>query len=213
MPWVAPVVLEGRTIRLEPLSPGHVPGLVAAGADPAIWRWYIIEPPTTADLMGAWAAEAIANAAAGTEQAFVTIDRATGRVLGSTRYMAIAQAHRRLEIGTTWLTPAAQGTAANVESKLLLLDHAFDVLGAKRVEFKTDANNAASRAALLAIGATFEGIFRRHMVRWDGGNRDSAWYAVVDEDWPTVRRHLAARVESRLAAAGASLPSSPDGAG
>ncbi len=207
-PWVRPVTLEGRSIRLEPLSLEHVSGLTEAGADPAIWRWYIIPPRTTKALMLEWVEEAMANAASGSEQAFATVDRFSGRVLGSTRYMSIVPAHRRLEIGSTWLTPAAQRTAANSESKLLLLDHAFAVLDARRVEFKTDANNEASRAALLAIGATFEGIHRRHMVRWDDGNRDSAWYSIVDEEWPAVRPSLAARVDARLAAATTDLPSS-----
>ena len=196
--WVEPVVLEGRAVRLEPLTSAHVPALAEAGADPAIWRWYIIEPLTTPARMGDWVAEALAAAEAGTEQAFVQIDRTSGRIVGSTRYMAIVPAHRRLEIGSTWLARAEQGTAINPEAKLLLVGHAIDHLGARRVEFKTDAANAPSRAALLGIGATFEGVHRQHMLRFDGGNRDSAWYSIIDAEWPTVRARLEARVADRL---------------
>ena len=108
--------------------------------------------------------------------------------------MAIVPAHRRLEIGWTWLTPAVWGTGINVEAKLLLLTHAFDTLGAMRVELKTDARNERSRAAILALGAQFEGVFRKHMQMADGRIRDSAWYAITDDDWPAVRARLVARL-------------------
>lgn len=137
---------------------------------------------------------ALAAQSAGREQAFATVDRSTGRVVGSTRYMNIEPAHRRLEIGYTWLAPAWQKTAINSEAKLLMLDHAFERLAAIRVEFKTDARNEASRRALLGIGASFEGIFRRHMIVRGGRLRDSAYYSVIAEEWPAVRLHLAARV-------------------
>lgn len=137
---------------------------------------------------------ALAAQSAGREQAFATVDRSTGRVVGSTRYMSIEPAHRRLEIGYTWLAPAWQKTAINSEAKLLMLDHAFERLAAIRVEFKTDARNEASRRALLGIGASFEGIFRRHMIVRGGRLRDSAYYSVIAEEWPAVRLHLAARV-------------------
>lgn len=192
-PWVAPVTLAGRRVRLEPLAEAHLPGLVAAGSDPAIWTW-LHEPLTDAERMRGWLLEALRAREAGSEVPFATVDAASGQVLGSTRFMAIAAAHRRLEIGWTWLTPAAHGSGANREAKLLMLEHAFERLGAMRVELKTDARNARSRAALEGIGATFEGIFRRHMRMADGRVRDSAWYAVVDEDWPAVSARLRARV-------------------
>lgn len=184
-----PVTLRGRIVRLEPLELEHVPGLAAVGLDPAIWRWTIFRP-RSADDIRAWAEEAIAARDAGRELPFATLDAATGAPIGSTRYLNIALEHRRLEIGWTWLTPTAQRTGANREAKLLLLRHAFESLGCRRVEFKTDANNEASRTALLGIGARFEGIFRKHMVMPGDGVRDSAWYAIVDDDWPVVRAGL-----------------------
>lgn len=137
---------------------------------------------------------ALAAQAAGTEVPFVTIEQATGRVVGSSRYLALAPAHLRLEIGWTWIDPEMQRTAVNTEAKLLGLGHAFDTLGLRRVEFKTDALNEQSRAAILGIGAQFEGIFRKHMVMASGRARDSAYYSVIDTEWPDVRAHLQARL-------------------
>jgi len=196
-----PVTLEGRIVRLEPMSIGHLDGLMEVALDPAIWRWTIARPTDLAGLQ-AWMASALANRDAGTEHPWVTVDRETGRPIGSSRYLNIVLDHRRLEIGWTWVAPAWQRRGANREAKLLMLQHAFDALGCMRVEFKTDANNEKSRAALLGIGATFEGIFRRHMVMPDGRIRDSAYYSIVDTEWPAVRESLResvdARVENRL---------------
>jgi RimJ/RimL family protein N-acetyltransferase len=138
---------------------------------------------------------ALAAAADGTERPLVTLRRTDERVLGSTRFLALRPEHRSVEIGWTWLDPAAWGTGANVEAKLLMLSHAFDAWGCRRVELKTDALNARSRGAMEAMGATFEGIHRKHMLVRDGENRDTAWYAVLEEEWPAVRELL----ESRLA--------------
>ena len=187
------IVLEGRIVRLEPLELSHVPRLAEVALDPAIWRWTIARPRTEDDLRD-WATAAIRAREAGTESPFATIELATGRPIGSTRFLNIALEHRRVEIGWTWLAPAWQRSGANREAKLLMLDHAFDTLGCRRVEFKTDSNNEASRAALLGIGATFEGIFRKHIVMPDDGVRHSAWYSVIDDEWPAVR----ARLESGL---------------
>jgi len=188
---VEPVTLEGRIVRLEPLSLEHVPGLAEVGLDPAIWRWTIARPASEADLR-AWAETALRARDAGTEMPFATIEAATGRPIGSSRYMNIVLEHRRLEIGWTWVAPPWQRSGANREAKLLMLGHAFDVLGCRRVEFKTDSNNEPSRTALLGIGATFEGIFRKHMVMPGDGVRHSAWYSVTDDDWPAVRERLEA---------------------
>ena len=204
-PWVTPVTLAGRRVRLEPLELSHLPGLVAAGADPVTWVW-MHAPLTDEASMRAWLEEALRNRDAGAEVPFATVDAATGRVLGSTRFMSIAPAHRRLEIGWTWLAPTAHGTGANTEAKLLSLEHAFERLGAMRVEFKTDALNVRSRAALAGIGATFEGVFRRHQLVAGGRVRDSAWYAVVDEDWLAVRDRLHARLAGQAAAAQEGAP-------
>ena len=199
-PWVTPATLAGSRVRLEPLERSHLPGLVAAGADPTTWTW-MHAPLTDEASMGAWVEEALRNRDAGAEVPFATVDSATGRVLGSTRFMSIAPAHRRLEIGWTWLAPAAHGTGANSEAKLLMLEHAFERLGAMRVEFKTDALNLRSRAALVGIGATCEGVFRRHQLMASGRVRDSAWYVVTDEDWQAVRERLRARLAGQAAAA------------
>jgi RimJ/RimL family protein N-acetyltransferase len=193
MPTVAgrvePVTLEGRIVRLEPLSLAHVPGLAEVGLDPAIWRLTIARPTSEADLR-TWAETALRAREAGTEMPFATVEAATGRPIGSSRYMNIVLEHRRLEIGWTWLAPPWQRTGANREAKLLMLTHAFEVLGCRRVEFKTDSTNEASRTALLGIGATFEGIFRKHMVMPGNGVRHSAWYSVVDDEWPAVKARL-----------------------
>jgi RimJ/RimL family protein N-acetyltransferase len=183
------VTLEGRIVRLEPLRSDHVARLAEVALDPAVWRWTIARPQSEADLRE-WAETAIRNREAGTEFPFATHDVATGRPIGSSRYMNIALEHRRLEIGWTWLAPAWQRTGANREAKLLMLRHAFDVLGCRRVEFKTDSNNEPSRTALLGIGATFEGIFRKHMVMPGDGVRHSAWYSVIDDEWPGIRARL-----------------------
>jgi len=193
---VGPVTLEGRIVRMEPLSLDHVPRLAEVALDPAIWRWTIARPRSEADLRD-WAETAIRNREAGTEYPFATIEASTGRPIGSSRYMNIVLEHRRLEIGWTWLAPAWQRSGANREAKLLMLTHAFDVLGCRRVEFKTDSNNEPSRTALLGIGATFEGIFRKHMVMPGDGVRHSAWYSVIDDDWPTVKAALEARVAAK----------------
>ncbi len=138
--------------------------------------------------------QALGAAGTGTEIPLVTVRRQ--EVVGSTRFLALRPEHRSVEIGWTWLHPSAWNTGANVEAKLLQLEHAFETWGCRRVELKTDALNERSRRALEALGATFEGIHRKHMLVRDGENRDSAWYSVTDDDWPTVR----ARLESRLQA-------------
>jgi RimJ/RimL family protein N-acetyltransferase len=193
--WTSPVTLEGVRVRLEPLSPAHLDDLGGVAFEPAIWRWMPSRPATLDDLRD-WLEQACANAARGIEVPFATIDRASGRAIGSTRFLNIVPEHRRLEIGYTWLGAAYQRTGANREAKLLQLRHAFEVLGANRVEFKTDSLNERSRAALLGIGAAFEGIFRNHMVMPGGRLRHSAYYSVVADEWPAVR----ARLDAGLAA-------------
>ena len=197
--WVEPVTLEGSLVRLEPLSLDHLAGLTDIGLDAEIWRWMPMFVQAPGD-MRTLVEEALADAEAGRLVPFATIERTTGKPVGSTRYLAIEPRHRRLEIGWTWLAPAWQHSALNTEAKLLMLSHAFDKLGALRVEFKTDALNEKSRAALLKIGATEEGTMRRHMVMPGGRRRDSVYYSVIEEEWPKVRQHLEARL-MRLARA------------
>ncbi len=180
------VRLEGRLVVLEPLGPEHADGLRGAAADERIWEWM-----TTRDVE-AWIAEALS---AEGRQAFAVLR--DGAVVGSTSYMSLAPEHLRLEIGNTWMSPSTWGTGANVEAKYLLLRHAFEQLGCRRVEFKTDALNERAQAALAALPAEFEGIHRKHMLVRGGERRDSAWYAVVDDDWPEVRSALERRLEAR----------------
>ena len=189
--------LEGAVIVVEPLAPAHEDGLWEAASDPSVWRWMPVNAIESRETFAAWFAEAVERTAAGLDQAFAVLDAGTGAPLGSTRYLALRPEHRGLEIGWTWLSVDAWGTGANVEAKLLLMGHAFDELGCIRVEFKTDALNERSRAALEALPARFEGIFRKHMVVRDGALRDSAWYSVTDEEWPAVRQNLLDRL-SRL---------------
>ena len=191
--WVEPVVLEGSFVRLEPLSLDHLAGLDAVGLDAEIWRWMPRLVQSPAD-MRSYVEDALAARELGTEMPFATMQRSSGRVVGSTRFMSIEPRHRRLEIGNTWLAPAWQRTQVNTEAKLLMLSHAFSVLGALRVEFKTDALNDKSRTALLGIGAAEEGILRSHMLTDSGRRRDSVYYSVLEGEWPRVRAHLEARL-------------------
>jgi N-acetyltransferase len=189
--WVQPVVLEGKRVRLEPLEERHFEDLSRVALEPELWRWTIMGPQDAAGLRQ-WFDRALANAAAGTEQPFATIDPTSGRAVGSTRYLSIAPEHRRLEIGWTWVARAFQRNGANREAKLLQLTHAFEILGANRVEFKTHSGNDRSRTALAGIGATFEGVFRHHMIMPDGSLRDSAYFSVISPEWPAVKAHLQA---------------------
>jgi RimJ/RimL family protein N-acetyltransferase len=187
--WVTPVTLTGRRIRMEPLEERHLDDLARVASDDAVFRW-ITNRPMDDTALRAWFEQTRADADAALEVPFATIDLASGRAIGSSRYMTIAPEHRRLEIGWTWLGLAYQRSGANREAKLLQLTHAFDTLGAERVEFKTHARNVASRTALLGIGATFEGVLRHHTIMADGSNRDSAFYGVIAPEWPDVKARL-----------------------
>jgi RimJ/RimL family protein N-acetyltransferase len=191
--WVEPVALAGSVARLEPLSLDHLSALINVGLEADIWRWMPRQVDSPAD-MRAYIEAALSAFAAGTEMPFATIEQASGLVVGSTRYMAIEPRHRRLEIGNTWLAPAWQRTAINTEAKLLMLGHAFNVLGALRVEFKTDALNERSRAALVGIGAREEGTLRWHMLTESGRRRDSVYFSIIEAEWPQVRMRLQQRL-------------------
>ena len=191
--WTTPT-LEGQIVRLEPLAPRHADDLYEASRDPRIWRWLPIVQPGTREEWQAWMEVALERTEAGLELAFATVLQETGTAVGSTRYLALRPEHRSLEIGWTWLAPSAWGTGANTEAKLLQLEHAFEILGCRRVEFKTDALNERARPALAGLPAKFEGIHRKHMLVREGENRDSAWYSIVDDEWPAVRDELRRRV-------------------
>ena len=191
--WTA-TTLTGELVRLEPLTAEHEQGLWEASRDPRTWQWLsILQPQTPAELR-AYLDDALANAAAGLELPFATVSRADGRVVGSTRYLTLRPEHGSLEIGWTWLSPDAWGTGVNVEAKLLMLEDSFGRLGCRRVELKTDAQNERSRRAMEALPAQFEGVHRKHMLVRVGENRDSAWYSVVDDEWPAVRANLLRRL-------------------
>jgi RimJ/RimL family protein N-acetyltransferase len=186
--------LEGTIVTLEPLSSRYEQDLFEASQDADIWPWLLGTAPT-GEQFREWFDQAAREQAAGREGPFATIERSSGRAIGSTRYLNLRPQHRGLEIGWTWLAPAAWRTGANVEAKLLMLEHAFERLGCLRVEFKTDARNERSRAALAALPAQFEGVFRRHMViPYGEGVRDSAYYSVIAEEWPAVRENLQRRL-------------------
>lgn len=189
--WTAPT-LEGRLVRLEPLERGHAEGLWAASRDPQTWQWLSIVQPATRAELDAWLGTALEAAGARTEIPLVTV--VDEWIVGSTRFLALRPEHRSVEIGWTWLHPSAWGTGANVEAKLLMLRHAFEAWGCRRVELKTDAQNVRSRGAMEALGATFEGVHRKHMLVRGGENRDSAWYSILDDEWPEVRERLSARL-------------------
>jgi RimJ/RimL family protein N-acetyltransferase len=183
------VTLEGRDVRLEPLEERHLEGLAEVAFEPSLWRWTQLQPHDLASLR-AWLEAALRGRDAATEEPFATVELATGRPIGSTRFMSIVPEHRRLEIGWTWVGLPWQRSGANREAKLLQMRHAFEVLGANRVEFKTDSLNEKANPALLAVGATFEGTFRNHMVMPGGRLRHSNYYSVIAEEWPDVRGAL-----------------------
>ena len=194
---LAPITLEGRHVRLAPLEAHHAEALVEVALDPRIWE-FTASRLRSADDVRAYVDTALAWQAAGTALPFVTIDRATNQVIGSTRFESIHVANRRAEIGWTWLNPAWWRTPINTEAKYLMLRHAFDRWQCIRVEFKAAATNQRSRNAILRLGATEEGRLRRHIVAYDGSYRDSVYFSILDDEWPLVKR----RLEERLAPAG-----------
>lgn len=188
------VTLEGGRFRLEPLADTHHAALCAVGLDDDLWRW-TPKPVRTPDEMADYIAFALAERAAGRALPFAIIDKATGGAIGSTRFGAIEPAHRRVEIGWTWLARPYHRTAANTEAKYLLLRHAFETLGCIRVELKTDSLNERSRAALRRIGAREEGTLRNHMITASGRIRDTVYYSILEGEWPEVKRLLERRLE------------------
>ncbi|MBI3707802.1 MAG: GNAT family N-acetyltransferase [Proteobacteria bacterium] len=188
------LTLTGRTVRLEPLSFAHSDELWSA-IDPELTRWFPRPLRQRVDLED-FIAEALAMRAAGTAIPFVTILQATGRAIGSTRLANYERAHRRIEIGWTFIARGQQRSAVNTEAKLLMLAHAFEALDCLRVELKTDARNTQSREAILRLGAVEEGTFRSHMVVPNGRIRDSVYYSILAAEWPAVKAKLAARLQA-----------------
>ena len=195
---VSPVTLEGRHVRLEPMSPEHLGGLTEIGLDEELWRWTTTRIASPAE-MRAYVEEALGEQARGAALPFVTVERGSGRVVGSSRFGNIDRANRKAEIGWTWVGGAWQRTPVNTEAKYLMLSHAFDVWGCVRVEFKTDALNERSRRAILRIGATEEGTLRNHMITHTGRLRHSVYFSVIDSEWPAVRARLGEKLSRQPA--------------
>jgi RimJ/RimL family protein N-acetyltransferase len=187
----------GELVLVEPLSLAHERGLAQAAREQEVFAWLPEDMAASGEHLHRWVCRALEAAAQGREVPFAIVDARSGEPLGSTRFMELRFEHLRAEIGWTWLARDAWGSGANVETKLLLLSHAFEHTGLRRVEFKTDARNERSRGALEALGAKFEGILRKHMVVRGGQPRDSAYYSVIDDQWPTVKAHLQQRLAGR----------------
>jgi RimJ/RimL family protein N-acetyltransferase len=190
---VEPVVLEGDRVRLEPMRRDHLDDLTEAGKHEELWRW-TSNKATTREGMSEYMEVAFAGAADGNTVPFVTIDKPSATVVGSTRFGNIDPVNRRAEIGWTWISPTFQRTYVNSEAKYLMLRHAFDVWDCVRVELKTDVLNDKSRAAMLRLGAVEEGTLRRHILTYSGRFRDSIYYSILDHEWPAVRARLEARL-------------------
>jgi RimJ/RimL family protein N-acetyltransferase len=199
MRWPPPDrALEGELVRLEPLAERHREPLRSISGEPEIWRWIdrrVSESPGGFD---DWFDDRLAARTAKSEHGFATLKASDDQLLGSSSFLAPRPPHDGVEIGWTWLHPSAWRSGANIEAKLLMVTFAFDEVGAMRVELKTDARNERSRGAMAALPAEFEGIFRKHMNMPLAGVRDSAYFSIVDDDWPSVRSNLT----SRLARAG-----------
>jgi N-acetyltransferase len=193
---VLPVTLRGSIVRLEPLQVVHVEGLAAVGLDSELWR---LQPRiiNSIDDMRSYVDAALDEQLLGSSLPFVIVDQRTDQAIGSSRFMNIALAHRRLEIGATWFARSAQRTGANVESKLLLLTHAFETIGIQKVVFKTEVLNTTSQAAIRGIGASEEGTFRKHLLAEGGRFRDMMYFAIFDVDWPETKERITARLVGR----------------
>ena len=176
-------------MRLEPLAQTHHAALCAVGLDPELWEM-IPYRVVTAEDMAAYIGSALDAQSAGTALPFATVLADSGQVIGSTRFMNIDAANRRVEIGATWIAGPWRRTAVNTEAKYLMLRHAFESLGCIRVELKTDSLNQRSRNAIRRIGATEEGTLRQHMVTWSGRLRDTVYFSVLDSEWPRVKQDL-----------------------
>ena len=185
--------LEGTHVRLEPLSLAHLPALEAIAFDPSIWR-YMLAPIHTPDDLLTWATSALS---APNTLTWVTIKKSSNELVGSTRFLDLDLHHRTTELGHTWLAAPARGTLINTEAKLLQLTYAFETLNLNRVALKTHHENLQSQNAMKSIGAIYEGTFRRHYLMPDGTHRDSVWFSIIREDWPTVKAHLTQRLNTR----------------
>jgi RimJ/RimL family protein N-acetyltransferase len=194
-PWLEPATLRGSHVTLEPLDLSHVDGLFAATADDEVWRWLSHRRPVDPDEMAAIVTSALDSAYAGARVPWVQRDTATGEIIGTISYYAIDPVNRAVAIGHTFMGRPWWRTGVNTESKLLLLRRAFDDLGAERVEWHTDIRNERSQRAIERLGASREGVQRRHRQRPDGSWRDTVLYSMTADEWPAARQRLSERVE------------------
>jgi RimJ/RimL family protein N-acetyltransferase len=188
---VKPVVLQGKHVRLEPMTKAHIPGLAEIGVGQDFWDFMLYGKMETEEDMANWVRDILSRAEKGADLPFAVIHLASGRVAGATRYLNIVPHDRGLEIGGTWYGLEFQRTAANTECKYLLLKYAFETLNCIRVQFKTDLRNERSQRAIERIGAKREGVLRNHMILPDGRYRDSVFYSILDTEWPWVKKKLA----------------------
>lgn len=188
---------EGEVVALAPIETGHVDGLLAAGTDEQIWTWWPLNPAESRATMEEFVAACLAAAERGERQHYATLDAVTGEVIGSTSYCLIQPENRVVEIGWTFLTPSRWRTGANTEAKLMMLRHAFEALGCQRVQIVTDARNERSRGAIASLPAQFEGIHRDDRLLRDGTRRSSAFYSILDSEWPGVETALTERLAVR----------------
>lgn len=195
-----PVTLEGDVTRLEPLSSAHFAPLCEIGLDPEIWRWMINDVRSPEDLRR-YLERALQEQREGKSLPFATVERASGKVVGSTRFGNIDPPNRRVEIGWTWIARPWQRTAINTEAKYLMLRYAFEIWGCVRVELKTNAMNYRSRAAILRIGAKEEGTLRKHQISERGVSRDTVYFSILDTEWPRVKAGIEERMRRRPAPA------------
>jgi N-acetyltransferase len=187
---VKPIILQGKHVRLEPMTEAHIPDLAEIGVGQPFWDFMVYGRMETADDMRGWVQDILSRAEKGTDLPFVAIQLESGRVAGATRYMNIMPNDRGLEIGGTWYGPEFQRTAVNTECKYVLLRHAFEELGCIRVQLKTDLRNERSQKAIERIGAVKEGVLRNHMILPDGHYRHSVYYSILDAEWPDVKKRL-----------------------
>lgn len=188
--WRRQVILNGKIVRLEPLSVAHVRELAVAGKDRSIWKYMLYGEPITEEGMEYWVKDILNRCDGGDEIPFVVIYKPSGKVIGSTRYMEMKPENKGLEIGGTWYAVEYQHTGVNTECKYLLLKYAFEVLGCIRVQFKTDLRNTQSQKAIERLGAQKEGVLRNHVITPDGVKRDSVYYSILDNEWPKVKSFL-----------------------
>jgi len=187
---IQPVILSGKVVRLEPLAEKHAPDLALVGNDSSIWRYLPYGELTSEERMQTHVSWLLMRATQGIDLPFAVIYQETNRAIGCTRYLDIAPEHKKLEVGGTWYGKDYQRTKVNTECKYLLLKHAFEVLGCIRVQFKTDARNISSQAALERINAVKEGVLRKQMILPDGHARDSVFYSIIDSEWAPVKAIL-----------------------